>query len=107
INDQLPHIWRETPRRFLWLLAGSGSKQTHHALLVKVIRFALQAGTWLTCFFCPLNGRIAEKYYRSQQFVGRLLRPKCVLLDVLPVFSMLALNPLAFGHRVIPLDTMR
>ena len=65
IDDQLPHIWREASRRFLWLFAWPGSKQTDHSLIIKVICLALQASAWLTCFFGPLNGRIAEKYDRA------------------------------------------
>jgi hypothetical protein len=76
------------------------------ALLVKVIRFALQAGARLTCFFSPLNGRIAEKYDGSQEFICRLFRPERVLLNRLPIFGMLSRPSLAFGHRA-PSNTMR
>jgi hypothetical protein len=43
----------------------------------------------------------------GQQYILRcLLRPDRVLLDSLPVFGMLSLNPLAFGHRA-PSNTMK
>jgi hypothetical protein len=74
VNDQLAHIWRQAPRRFLWLFSRPGSEEADHALLVKSVGFALQAGAWLTCLLCPLKSWIAEKYNRSQEFIGRLLR---------------------------------
>lgn len=104
--NQLPHIWRRAPRRFLWLFAGPGGEEAEHTLLVKSIGFMLQGRAWLTCLFCPLSSWIAEKDNRAQEFVGCLLQPERVLLDGLPAFGMLSLNSLAFGHRA-PSNTMR
>ncbi len=106
VNDQLAHIWRQALRRLLWLFSRLGGEKADHALFIKSVGFALQGRTWLSCFFCSLSSWIAEKYDRSQQFICCLFRPERVLLDGLPVFGMLSLNPLAFGHRA-PSNTMK
>ena len=81
VNDQLAHIWRQAPRRFLWLFSRPGSEEADHALLVKSVGFALQAGAWLTCLLCPLNRWITEKYNGSQEFIGRLLREDAYIVE--------------------------
>ena len=90
IDNQLAHIWRKAPRCLLRLFAWPRSKQADHALRIKIIRFALQAGAWLTCLFCPLKSWISEKSDRSQEFVCRLLRPQRILSNGLPIFGMLS-----------------
>jgi hypothetical protein len=51
VNDQLAHIWRQAPRRFLWLLSRPGGKKADHALLVKSVGFTLQGRAWFSCLF--------------------------------------------------------
>jgi hypothetical protein len=81
VNDQLAHIWRQAPRRFLWLFSRPASEEAHHALLIKSVSFTLQAGAWLTCLLCPLKRWITEKDNRSQEFIGRLLREDAYIVE--------------------------
>src|ERR1700694_2447063 len=81
VNNQLAHIWWQTPCCLLWLLSRPGGEEADHALFIKSIRFAIQRWAWLACLFCSLNGWISEKYDRSQQLICCLFRPERVLLD--------------------------
>src|SRR2546430_463807 len=78
----------------------SAMEETDHSLCVKGISFALQRVPGFASFLRTLNGGIPKKHDGAQQFVGHLLWPERILLDGLPVFGMLSLLALAFGHRV-------
>ncbi len=98
INNQLAHIRRKAARG---VRRGCGflREEAGHPRELELLCFPLQGSWSLAGFFGPFRCALIEEHNRSEHFISCLLRPKCVLPDVLPVMRPFALWALAPGHE--------
>ncbi len=72
--------------------------QTCHTHLLKLLCMVLQRAWTVSDLFGTICRTLLKKHNRANFFVELLLRPKCILLNVLPVVGAFAAFPLAGRH---------
>ena len=97
IDDQLAHLLWETAS----LIRRWGrrmSKQARHAFLLKPSGLVVQRAFTGSGFFGAFSRRLAKEDDGANFFIELLLRPKCLLLALLPVVGPFSAFPLARRH---------